>query len=503
MTMETHKDSFYDKKNDSSNCVKNFSKKTKIGSSFKFQELSLKTKGRIRPLIHNLGLLDVAKLRKLEKFLLLFFDIISFLSMSFLAQIIRHTSFDFQPGDILYISSPLMAILTVNYIVGLYNMDFKSGGLKIFGMVLTASFISLIFISFFIYLFGVERFIGNYFGRGVLLGGLGSFAICSFIHRLFLNKLFEKIRVKRNYLVIADLEEFDFLLQESANHSQKENFNFLNTKDQEELFSKIENNYYIGIIVGKDALLDSLLIKKLMVLRLSGMRIFNMQDFFEDVWQKVPIIELKDQWFVTGNGFNLLHNPVGLKIKRVFDIVFSLMIFIFSIPLMILVSLLIKIMEGGPVIYSQTRTGEKEKKFTLYKFRTMVINAEDNKVQWAQKNDVRVTKIGKILRKMRIDELPQFWNVLKGDISFIGPRPERPELNYEIEKYVPYYNLRHLLKPGITGWAQVLYPYGASVQDALEKLQYDFYYIKNYSLLLDVSIVLKTIKVVLLGKGGR
>ncbi|MCY4523648.1 MAG: sugar transferase [Halobacteriovoraceae bacterium] len=172
-------------------------------------------------------------------------------------------------------------------------------------------------------------------------------------------------------------------------------------------------------------------------------------------------------------------------------------------PLMLMISLLIKMIEGGPVIYSQTRIGERGRKFTLYKFRTMFVGTDKDKNLWVQKNDARVTKMGKILRIMRMDELPQFWNVLKGDMSFIGPRPEMLELNYKIEKHVPYYNLRYLLKPGITGWAQVLYPYAASIEDALEKLQYDLYYIKNYSLLLDISIFLKTIKVVLLGKGGR
>ena len=131
----------------------------------------------------------------------------------------------------------------------------------------------------------------------------------------------------------------------------------------------------------------------------------------------------------------------------------------------------------------------------------MTVNAEKGKAQWASKNDSRVTKIGKVLRLTRMDEFPQFWNVLKGDMSFIGPRPERPELNKDLEKTIPYYNLRHLVKPGITGWAQVLYPYGASREDALEKLQYDFYYIKNYSLMLDFSIIIKTIRVVLFGKG--
>ena len=391
----------------------------------------------------------------------------------------------------------------VNYIFGLYKMDFRAGVFKTLGMILTASFVSLLFISFTVYLFGVERFMGNYFGRGILLGTMGGFFMMAFLHRYFFSRLFENIRIKRKYLVLADLDKYHFLLEESKKYSGKENFYFLDPKNEELLFSKIEQNDYIGIIVDDKTLKTSSLVKKLMILRFEGFRVFNMQDFFEDVWNKVPILGLEDEWFVTGNGFNLLHNPIGLKIKRIFDVGFSLMVFLFAMPLMMLVCILIRLESQGPVIYTQIRTGERGKKFTLYKFRTMVVGAESGKAQWAKKGDARITRVGKLLRIMRIDEFPQFWNVLKGDMSLIGPRPERPELNLEIEKQIPYYNLRHLLKPGITGWAQVLYPYGASVQDALEKLQYDFYYIKNYGLLLDFSIMMKTIRVVLFGKGGR
>ncbi|MCY4523552.1 MAG: sugar transferase, partial [Halobacteriovoraceae bacterium] len=367
--MDTEKDSFLNKGNQVSNSSEH-PPKIKENTPFEYQKLLLGTKSRIRPLVHNLGLLDLAKLRILEKYLLLFFDIVSFLSMFFLAQAIRHSSFYFQPGDILYITCPLIITLMANYIGGLYGAHFKSGGFKIMGMVLVTSFASLLFISFLVYLFGVERFIGNYFGRGILLGTICGFSVCSFVNRFFLNKIFARIRVKRKYLVVANSEEFDFILQESKNHSQKEGFDFLSLKAQEELISKIEKNDYIGIIVGQEAMQNSFLIKKLMILRFNGMRIFNLQDFFEDTWQKVPIIELKDQWFVMGNGFNLLHNPVELKVKRIFDITFSLIFFILAMPLMLMISLLIKMIEGGPVIYSQTRIGERGRKFTLYKFRT-------------------------------------------------------------------------------------------------------------------------------------
>ncbi|MBR5050422.1 MAG: sugar transferase, partial [Desulfovibrio sp.] len=157
----------------------------------------------------------------------------------------------------------------------------------------------------------------------------------------------------------------------------------------------------------------------------------------------------------------------------------------------------------GPVIYKQDRVGLFEKEFTVYKFRSMRTDAEKNGAVWAKEHDDRVTRIGRFIRKVRIDELPQLWNILKGDMSFIGPRPERMAFVTQLKKDIPYYSLRHTVKPGLTGWAQVCYPYGASQEDALHKLEYDLYYIKNMSLLLDIVIILKTVGVVLFPKGSR
>ena len=171
------------------------------------------------------------------------------------------------------------------------------------------------------------------------------------------------------------------------------------------------------------------------------------------------------------------------------------------LPLMVIVGLIIKLDSPGPIFYSQLRTGLYGKPFRVYKFRSMFRDAEKKGAQWAIQRDPRITRVGYWLRVLRIDELPQIWNVLSGEMSLIGPRPERPEFDVKLKEAIPYYEMRYLVKPGITGWAQVLYPYGASLEDAYEKLAYDLYYIKNYSLWLDIVIVLKTIRVVLLGKG--
>jgi exopolysaccharide biosynthesis polyprenyl glycosylphosphotransferase len=188
--------------------------------------------------------------------------------------------------------------------------------------------------------------------------------------------------------------------------------------------------------------------------------------------------------------------------KRSFDIVCSVIILLLTLPLMLLAALAVKLEDRGPVFYSQERVGKDGKTFYVHKFRSMRTDAEKGgKPQWAQQNDPRITRVGNFMRKTRIDELPQILNVFKGDMSFVGPRPERQYFVDQLIEVVPYYNVRHSVKPGITGWAQVRYGYGSSAEDALQKLQYDLYYVKNNSLFLDVLILIDTLKVVLFRSG--
>ena len=190
--------------------------------------------------------------------------------------------------------------------------------------------------------------------------------------------------------------------------------------------------------------------------------------------------------------------------KRILDVILSLMGIILFLPFAPIIAVMIKLDSPGPVLFKQLRVGVGEKTFHLYKFRTMRQDAEKNSgAVWATEDDPRITRVGRFLRKSRLDEVPQLFNVLRGDMSFVGPRPERPEFVNKLNERVPYYATRHTVKPGVTGWAQVKYPYGASEEDALDKLRYDLFYIKNYSLLLDLVIILETVKVVLFGRGGR
>jgi sugar transferase (PEP-CTERM system associated) len=243
-------------------------------------------------------------------------------------------------------------------------------------------------------------------------------------------------------------------------------------------------------------------IQELLECRINGIKIVDLVRFYERECGHLRMDSLYPSWLVFGSGFN--QGPLRTLIKRIFDITASLLLLIVTLPIMLLTALLIAIEDGMPIFYRQERVGFASKIYQVIKFRSMFKDAEKGgKPQWAVTDDPRTTRIGKIIRKLRIDELPQIINVLKGEMSFVGPRPERPHFVDILTAQVPYYNLRHSIKPGITGWAQVRYPYGASIEDAIEKLQYDLYYVKNHSLFLDFIILINTVGVVLLGKGSR
>lgn len=235
--------------------------------------------------------------------------------------------------------------------------------------------------------------------------------------------------------------------------------------------------------------------------KIKGSSIYTVENFCETFLEKIPISSVTDEWLILSRGFENIFEGFYIRTRRIFDIAVSIFGLIASSPFLIVGAIMIKMDSDGPIFFSQIRTGQHGDSFTIYKFRSMKIDAEKDGAKWAVKNDSRITKVGNFIRKTRIDEIPQLWNVLKGDMSFIGPRPERPEFDGMLEKEIPYYMLRYLVKPGLTGWAQVNYDYGASVDDAKEKVMYDLFYIKNYSLLLDIRIILRTIRIVLLRKG--
>lgn len=226
----------------------------------------------------------------------------------------------------------------------------------------------------------------------------------------------------------------------------------------------------------------------------------NLSEFYEKLTQKVPLTAINQVWFLE----NISQHEKKLYefFKRIFDFVFAFILLIGTLPLWLIIALIIKNESSGPVFYKQVRVGQGGKPFKLTKFRTMIKDAEKRGPKMAEIDDKRVTKSGRFLRKTRLDELPQFWNIIKGQMSFIGPRAERPEFHKELEKHIPFYQERYLIKPGLSGWAQIKYGYGSSVEDNFEKVQHDLYYIKNRSFIFDLSIILKTINIILKG-GGR
>jgi sugar transferase (PEP-CTERM system associated) len=236
--------------------------------------------------------------------------------------------------------------------------------------------------------------------------------------------------------------------------------------------------------------------------RLNGVQITDLARFFERVNGRVPIESLKASWLIYGPGFR--QNWLRRAVKRTFDIVIASTLLAMMLPVIVVVALLIAFESGTPVIYRQERVGFGGKTFTVLKFRSMRKDAEkDGTPRWAAQQDARVTTIGRFLRRSRIDELPQLFNVLKGEMSFVGPRPERPTFVEMLTEKVPFYAVRHSVKPGITGWAQVRYSYGATIEESAKKLEYDLYYVKNNTLFLDLLILLETARVVLLGEGAR
>lgn len=233
--------------------------------------------------------------------------------------------------------------------------------------------------------------------------------------------------------------------------------------------------------------------------KLRGVRVETAAAFLERQTGKVSLEDVSPKWFALADGF--CYSRARLALKRAVDLLLAILLLFAAAPVALAAAIAIRLESKGPAIFKQVRVGRGGRNFTLYKFRSMRENAEQDGPVWAQKNDHRVTRVGRFLRATRIDELPQVINVLRGDMSFVGPRPERPYFVDLLKSRVRYYDLRHCTKPGITGWAQVMFPYGASVEDAYQKLQYDLYYAKNLSLRLDLLILLKTVRVVITRQG--
>jgi sugar transferase (PEP-CTERM system associated) len=246
----------------------------------------------------------------------------------------------------------------------------------------------------------------------------------------------------------------------------------------------------------------SMPLRQLLDCKVSGTKVYDLATHFEKTLGQIRVDYLNASWLIFGDGFN--QGAWRTAVKRVFDIVSATVLCLISAPVMLIAAVCIKLESSGPVLYRQERVGQNGRCFSIAKFRSMRTDAEkDGKPVWAAANDNRVTRVGQIIRRLRIDELPQLFNVLRGDMSLVGPRPERPFFVEQLTQEIPFYALRHSVKPGVTGWAQVRYAYGATIEESQEKLQFDLYYVKNHTLFLDLVVLLETVGVVLTGKGAR
>jgi sugar transferase (PEP-CTERM system associated) len=255
------------------------------------------------------------------------------------------------------------------------------------------------------------------------------------------------------------------------------------------------------IVVGLSDRRGRLPISELLQAKLAGVHVEDAATMYERLTGKILIDDLKPSWLIFSDGFVI--SRWTRFTKRAFDLVLASIGLALAAPLMLLTALAVYLDSDGPVFYCQERVGQHGRRFTVYKFRSMRADAEKGRPIWARTQDTRVTRVGRLIRKTRLDELPQLWNVLRGNMSFVGPRPERAFFVEQLEQEIPFYQQRHAVKPGVTGWAQVKYHYGSSIEEAMEKLRYDLYYIKHLSIALDLSIVFDTVKVILFGKGAK
>lgn len=296
-----------------------------------------------------------------------------------------------------------------------------------------------------------------------------------------------------------DLHGFVVMRGDSPNGIQKEK-KF--TLEGENLAAYILKNNIDELIIACDERRNNIPLDLLFDCKMRGTNVIEILDFIERETGQVAVNLVYPSWVIYSNGFNST-NELRNALDWLFNALLTTCVFLIVWPIMLLTWLSIKLEEGlqAPTFYFQRRVGLGGKPFNVIKFRSMRVDAETSGAVWASRNDPRVTRIGKFLRKYRIDELPQLWNVLRGDMGFVGPRPERPEFVKDLVVKIPYYNQRHNVKPGLTGWAQLKYPYGSTEEDALEKLKFDLYYVKHRSFLLDLHILVQTVEVVLFGKG--
>ncbi|MCK5831409.1 MAG: TIGR03013 family PEP-CTERM/XrtA system glycosyltransferase [Methylococcales bacterium] len=396
--------------------------------------------------------------------------------------------------------------------IGLYR---RSIGLKEYELLSRTAigFSASILITVSTYYFYPQLFIG----RGILSIALVVAVFSMLACRFVFNKLAEQSILQKKILVLGCGNNAHKIVKSNNSYIHKgfkiigcfssgqekqivDSSNMLNEGNLQEIIQEYDID---EIVVALDDRRTIMPVNDLLECKMSGLEVIDLLSFYEREMAYLDLQNLQPSWLVFSDGF--AQSGIRTLLKRLIDIVASLTLLILALPIMLLTVIAICIESGfkAPILYRQIRVGENNQNFQVLKFRSMKTDAESQGVQFAKENDDRTTFVGNFIRKVRIDELPQIFNVFKGDMSFVGPRPERPEFVDGFEKNIPFYRERHRVKPGITGWAQLCYPYGANEYDAIQKLQYDLYYVKNYSLFLDLTIILHTVEIILWGKGAR
>lgn len=410
-------------------------------------------------------------------------------------------------------------ILTLSYVIVFYFFDLYASTKRyntasslwqvILAVATSAILVSLL--KYIFYLFPI--------GRGILIIANIIIIISVFAWRNCCYYLFKYFTKPRSVIILgtgkgaeslgkiieSNRQEFKlvgYLANQEKEASIREIRNHLNVIGSIiDLTKVIEDHPVDVIILAETSRLSDQITKSLLEAKLKAIEVIDLSEMYQRLKGRIPVRLIEDEnWFLKTKGFNAVSNLFIGKIKRFLDFSTSALVLLLSLPLWPFIALLIKIDSKGHVFYSQNRVGQHESIFSLHKFRSMIEGAEEDEPLWAKKNDQRITRIGWFLRRLHLDELPQLWNVLRGEMSLVGPRPERPEFVGALKSQIPYYSLRHFVKPGLTGWAQINYPYAASMEDSREKLEYDLYYISHMSLLFDLKMLIKTGQILFIGR---
>jgi sugar transferase (PEP-CTERM system associated) len=407
----------------------------------------------------------------------------------------------------------IFAYHTLFYIFDLYNLSFTFKSTAYFARVLSAVVIATLLVAIPFYFFPTWKF-----GRGIYLINVVLIFSLSYSWRLAF-RVFFFIVDKPKKIAIAGAgyagETICNILKGNSAYIIKsiydDNPGKLNKQingypvsgTTSEISKLAETGEIDAVVIAVIHDRNPELLNTIIHAKMNGVEIYDMASLYEELTGKLPVLHLTHGWMAYTPFHGIRKGLYTSRIKKIFDMCLSVTGLILASPLMLIIAMAIKIDTKGPVLYRQKRVGFNERIYDLIKFRSMTGDAEIHGTFWAQENDPRVTRIGNIIRKTRFDEIPQLWNILKGDMSLIGPRPERPEFVQKLEDEIPFYTFRHAVKPGITGWAQVNYKYGASKDDTIEKLQYDLFYIKNLSVFLDLQILFKTLRVIMFREGAR